>query len=425
MVLVTYDNNSMSFSSTQTFNEMIKVLEPSFNPEKHVVNFFVKMADHEYLEFTPDNFDFQFKTKTTKKCTVEDLFFENFNDLINRQFKPGMDVTNTKIKFGSALQMSLNIKLDTLRPKQISDNEFQITIPKSKNSRTESTALNFNFEKLESYYVIEIGNNGLNILSEEQLSDEMSDYVVTSNQRKINNFVLNNLNSDNNVLEFRVYPKINKENWFFLEDAVMYPLKGYDHCLLRKNKTIRFYKFSEKGGIKFDHSRFNDTLKKLKYPSSLKLIMECDINSNSYKCNEIFCKTLTGKTIKVDCTSFNTLHYLKLLIQNKEGIPSELQRLIFGGKQLEDGLKLINYNIRNEDTLHLVLRLRGGMYHETSSRKDYLEKINKSGSKTEIKKYLDKVKNSCGYLEKQFIDNDLQCETYFNKPIIVKIHLIN
>lgn len=83
-------------------------------------------------------------------------------------------------------------------------------------------------------------------------------------------------------------------------------------------------------------------------------------------------KTATGKLIIVKINPADTILQLKKKIYLAEDISIESQRIVYGGKQLEDAYTLCHYNITNECVVHIIIRLRGGMFHHSSSRADWV-----------------------------------------------------
>ena len=75
---------------------------------------------------------------------------------------------------------------------------------------------------------------------------------------------------------------------------------------------------------------------------------------------QIFIKTLNNRTIVLDIEPYFSVELLKDKIEDKEGIPSNKQRLVMGGKTLINGKKLYDYNIQNNNTIHVMISLLGG-----------------------------------------------------------------
>jgi Ubiquitin family len=118
----------------------------------------------------------------------------------------------------------------------------------------------------------------------------------------------------------------------------------------------------------------------------------------------VYVKTLTGKVLTFYCQSDDTTFYLELLIQECEGLPTDQCRLIFCGKQLEEPWSLGHYHIVAESTIHIVLRLRGGMMHPSSARCDMEEIANEDGPETLVP--VTNTNVDSGLTEDIFVDAD-------------------
>ena len=82
-------------------------------------------------------------------------------------------------------------------------------------------------------------------------------------------------------------------------------------------------------------------------------------------------RSLTGKHTEIKVHHKMRVSELKVLIEKQDQTPFDQQRLVYNGKQLEDERTLDYYNITQDTVVHIILRIRGGMFHETSARKDF------------------------------------------------------
>jgi hypothetical protein len=166
--------------------------------------------------------------------------------------------------------------------------------------------------------------------------------------------------------------------------------------ILKNLKSKINYKLNVSNGINFKYNKcvFKckdtplDNLFKLKKIANVKMVIESKYSKyEDYEIpkdilkkimqssKQIFVKTLTGKTVTLPMINEMKVIDIKCLIQNKEGTPPDQQRIVYKGSSLEDERTLSDYVICHEASLHLVLRLRGGMFHETSGRDGNYDKL--------------------------------------------------
>jgi hypothetical protein len=156
--------------------------------------------------------------------------------------------------------------------------------------------------------------------------------------------------------------QISEENWCLFMES---PIESFE-------SLIKWNEYFTKILNSNQREKYHET-----YQNQFIPLEELISFSKSFYSNEkfgIYVKSLTGRSIYIEITHQMSIEELKMKIQEKDGTPVEQQRFIYAGKDLDDPMLVGRYNIQKDSTLHLVLRLRGGMHHISStgnSEKDF------------------------------------------------------
>ena len=192
---------------------------------------------------------------------------------------------------------------------------------------------------------------------------DLSKWITKNESLVINdNYIFIGFSFPNNFKEIKFMLGQKKESMVI----IVRTLTGKNINLdVEPSDTIKTVKdlILKKEGFPPEHQRFIFAGKQLE---DNKTLAECKIINQSTihlifnaRFIQIFIQTLTGKKIELKVASYDTIKTVKDLIFTKEGIPPEYQRFIFGGRQLEDNNTLARYNIKNQSTIHLVLKKDG------------------------------------------------------------------